>query len=170
MRGAIVVGTDGSETSRLAVEEAGAIARASGRQLVVLFVRHVSFAGVGVLATGGLSAGAVQDALDGDQALAEAQCIAILDPSGVRWRFEVGEGDPASELMRVATGLEADTIVVAGRRHGALGGPGSCLGLGAPAPPLVGRPACHPPEAHCIEHVQGGNGGIVVMTGTVASS
>ncbi|MGA7417666.1 MAG: universal stress protein [Acidimicrobiales bacterium] len=122
MRGPIVVGTDGSETSRLAVEEAGAIARASGHQLVVLFVRHVSFAGVGVLATGGLSAGAVQDALDGDQALAEAQCIAILDPTGVPWRFEVGEGDPASELMRVATGLEADTIVVAGRRHGALGG------------------------------------------------
>lgn len=122
MHGPIVVGTDGSETSRLAVEEAGSIAGASGQQLVVVFVRHIPFVGVGMLATGGLSAGALQDALDGDQALAEAQCIAVLDPAGVRWRFEAGEGDPACELMRIATDLEADTIVVAGRRHGALGG------------------------------------------------
>lgn len=122
MHGPIVVGTDGSDTSRLAVEEAGSIAKSSGKQLVVVFVRHVSFAGVGMLATGGLGAVAVQDSLDADQALAEAQCIAILDPAGVRWRFEAGVGDPACELMRVATDLEADTIVVAGRRHGALGG------------------------------------------------
>jgi nucleotide-binding universal stress UspA family protein len=122
MRGPIVVGTDGSETSRLAVEEAGSIARANRQSVVVLFVRRVPFAGIGMLATGGLSAGAVQDALNADESLAEAQSIAILDPTDVCWRFEVATGDPVGELMRVATGLEADTIVVAGRRHGALGG------------------------------------------------
>jgi nucleotide-binding universal stress UspA family protein len=122
VHGPIVVGTDGSETSRLAIEEAGSIAKASGRTVVVVFVRHVPFVGLSVFANGGLCLGAVQDALSGDEALAEAQSIALLDMAAVRWYFEVRTGDPAVELMRVATELDADTIVVAGRRHGAIGG------------------------------------------------
>ena len=96
------------------------------------------------------------------QALAEAQCIAILDPAGVRWRFEAGVGDPACELMRVATDLEADTIVVAGRRHGALGGFTHGSVSVRLLHRLVGRPARHPPEGRPVEQVQGRNGSVVV--------
>ncbi len=38
------------------------------------------------------------------------------------WQFEVRVGEPAAELMRAAEDVDADTIVVAGRHHGAIGG------------------------------------------------
>jgi nucleotide-binding universal stress UspA family protein len=40
----------------------------------------------------------------------------------VKWRFEVRTGEPAAELMSLATELGSEMIVVAGRRHSALGG------------------------------------------------
>jgi nucleotide-binding universal stress UspA family protein len=122
MRGPIVVGADGSDTSRLAIEEAASIAKGSGQMVAVVFVRHFPFTGLGVLGSAGLSAVVVQNALDAAQSLAEAQSIAILDLAHVRWRFEVRTGEPAGELMGLATELEAEMIVVAGRRHGAIGG------------------------------------------------
>ena len=121
MRGPIVVGADGSDNSRLAIEEAASIAKGSGQTVLVAFVRYVRLAGLGVPWTGALSVGVVEEMLTADESFAEAQSIAILDPVGVPWRFEVREGDPAHELMRLATEVGADTIVVAGRRHGAFG-------------------------------------------------
>jgi nucleotide-binding universal stress UspA family protein len=122
MRGPIVVGTDGSETSRLAIGEAATLARGSGSPIIVLFVRHAPLAGLGALSSGGQAVGVLAECQSSDQALAEAQSIAILEPMGLSWRFAVGSGDPASELIRVATESGSDTIVVAGRRHGAIGG------------------------------------------------
>jgi nucleotide-binding universal stress UspA family protein len=122
VRGPIVVGTDGSEVSRLALEEAASIATGSRQTVVVVFVRHAPLAALGVLATAGHGAGVLQEALNTDESLAEAQSIAILESASVCWRFEVRTGEPAAELMRVATEFDADTIVVAGRHHGALGG------------------------------------------------
>jgi nucleotide-binding universal stress UspA family protein len=122
VRGPIGGGVDGSEVSRLAVEEAASLATGSRQTVVVVFVRHAPLAALGVLATAGHGVGVLQDALNVDEALAEAQSIAILESACVCWRFEVRTGEPAAELMRVATEFDADTIVVAGRRHGALGG------------------------------------------------
>lgn len=121
MRGPIVVGADGSDNSRLAIEEAASIAKGNGQTVVVAFVRHVPLAGLGVPWTGGLSVGVVREVLSTDESFVEAQSIAILDSIAVHWRFEVREGEPASELMRLAIEFGAETIVVAGRRHGALG-------------------------------------------------
>jgi nucleotide-binding universal stress UspA family protein len=122
MHGPIVVGADGSDTSRLAIEEAASIARGSRQMVVVVFVRHAPFGAIGFVGGGGLSSVMVQDALDAGEALAEAQSIAILDPAQVKWRFEVRTGEPAAELMSLATELGSEMIVVAGRRHSALGG------------------------------------------------
>jgi nucleotide-binding universal stress UspA family protein len=122
VQGPIVVGTDGSETGRLAIEGAATIARGSGQQVVVVFVRHVPLAGLGMIGTGGLSTGAMQGVLNADEAIIEAQSIAILEAASIPWSLEVREGEPAAELMRVASELDAETIVVAGRRHGTLGG------------------------------------------------
>jgi nucleotide-binding universal stress UspA family protein len=121
MRGPIVAGTDGSDTSRLALIEAGSLAQQSGLDVVVVFVRYFRF-------SGGISAFAVgavpplQDALDSEQTLAYAQSVAILDTLRICWCFEVRAGQPAGELMHAAKAHGAETIVVAGRRHGAVGG------------------------------------------------
>lgn len=123
MRGPIVVGTDGSETSRLAIEEAATIAAGTGQSVRVVFVRHLALTGWSAMATGGQGVGAVQEALTADEVLAEAQAVAIMAGAvGVAWQFEVRVGEPAAELMRAAEDVDADTIVVAGRHHGAIGG------------------------------------------------
>ena len=121
MRGPIVAGSDGSENSRLAIEEAACVAKAGGQTVIVAFVRHMPLAGLGLPWTGSASLAALQEMLSTSEFLAEAQSIAILDSVGVPWRFEVREGEPARELMRLATEVGAETIVVAGRRHGAFG-------------------------------------------------
>jgi nucleotide-binding universal stress UspA family protein len=122
MRGPIVVGADGTETSRLAIEEAAGIASGSGQLVFVVFVRHVPFGAIGFVGGGGLSSVLAQEALDAGEALAEAESIAILDSARVPWRFEVRTGEPAAELMGLAEELGSEMIVVAGKRHSALGG------------------------------------------------
>ncbi len=121
MHGPIVAGSDGSDNSRYAVEEAACIANGTGQTVVVAFVRHMPLGGLGATWTGSSSVAAVEEMLSTSASLAEAQSIAILDSVGVPWRFEVREGEPARELMRLATEVGAETIVVAGRRHGAFG-------------------------------------------------
>jgi nucleotide-binding universal stress UspA family protein len=87
---------------------------------VVVFVRHTPFGGgVTVLAAGAVRP--LKDALDAEEAVAHAQSIAILDPIGVPWSFVVRSGEPAAELVHAAEEHGSGTIVVAGRRHGALG-------------------------------------------------
>lgn len=115
-----MAGTDGSEASRLAIREAGALAQQSGRSVVLVFVRESRYqATSSVLSVGALAP--LQECLDGEQTIAQAQGIAVLDALGVPWSFELRYGQPATELMKAATAHEAETIVVAGRRHGAIG-------------------------------------------------
>jgi nucleotide-binding universal stress UspA family protein len=122
MHGPLVVGTDGSETSRLAIEEAALLSKGTGRPVVLVFVRHPRLAGLSALGAGGIGVAVENEALNAEQCVAEAQGIAILDPVGADWKFEVRTGDPATELMRAARDCGATVIVVAGRRHGTLGG------------------------------------------------
>jgi len=122
VRGPIVVGANGSDLSRLAIEEATVIAKGTGLSLVVAFVRHLPLAGLGAIATSGMSVAVANEILDAEQAIVEAESIAIVGSTSVRWSLEVCTGEPATELMRIARELDADTIVVAGKRHGAIGG------------------------------------------------
>jgi nucleotide-binding universal stress UspA family protein len=120
MDGPIVAGADGSEASRRAIAEAGALAKQGGTAVLVVFVRHVRYGSTAsAFAVGAV--GPLQECVETDQTIAQAQAIAELDPLGIPWYFVVREGQPATELMKVATDHGADTIVVAGRRHGALG-------------------------------------------------
>ncbi len=119
MQGPIVVGADATENSRLAVNEAASIASATGQELVIVFVRRTPLAGLSVFApVGGKT---VEQALDQDQALAEAQVATLLGTSTVHWSFAAARGDPATELMRMAERTRAAMIVIAGRRHTAIG-------------------------------------------------
>jgi nucleotide-binding universal stress UspA family protein len=122
VRGPIVVGSDGSEISRLAIVEAGSIAGGTGQTVIVTFVRHIPLAGLCAVSAGSQGVHAMRETLDSSQALSEAQSIAILESTSVRWRFEVRTGEPVQELMRVAKECDADTIVVAGRRRGKFSG------------------------------------------------
>ena len=120
MRGPIVVGTDGSDASRHALFEAGALAKETGRRVVLVVVRRLKQQGTaGVFAPGAI--GPLQENLAAVQTLAQAQGIAVLDGLGVPWTFEVRCGQPAAELMKSATAHDAEIIVVAGRRRGTIG-------------------------------------------------
>jgi len=59
---------------------------------------------------------ALEDSLDSEQTLAYAQSVATLGPLKIQWNLKFA---PAIWRLK-AHG--ADTIVVAGRRHGAVGG------------------------------------------------
>jgi nucleotide-binding universal stress UspA family protein len=122
VNGPVIVGADGSDNSRLAIEGAACIAKGSGQSVVIVYVRRPPFVGMGAPLTGGMVAAPVEETMTGIESLVEAESVAILDSASVPWRFEVREGDPVTELMKVAVDCGSDTIVVAGRRHGALGG------------------------------------------------
>ena len=111
--GPIVVGTDGSDLSFLAVGEAGAIARRFNRHLIVVFVRRLRS-----MENANNDAAYLEDALDACEVIAQARVIAILDGLDVSWSFRVRSGRPAEELMKVATTSKATMIVIA--RHSAV--------------------------------------------------
>lgn len=119
-RGPIVVGTDGTEASRAAVAQAALVACASNRRVILVFARRSALLGaVGVFSPGALER--LYRAFDAEQTVAQAYGISELDPVGVNWTFETREGQPAVEIVRVATESEADTIVVGSRRQSAMG-------------------------------------------------
>jgi nucleotide-binding universal stress UspA family protein len=117
----IVVGTDGSESSRRAVARAAVLAQVHHSTVIVVFVRPTKHTGnASVFAIGALAY--LRDAIGASQTLAEAQGITELDSRGVDWKFIVREGQPAAQIMTVAQEYEADTIVVSGGCHSAIGG------------------------------------------------
>ncbi|HEY2562946.1 MAG TPA: hypothetical protein VGI44_04500, partial [Acidimicrobiales bacterium] len=58
---------------------------------------------------------------DSTETVIEAECIAILGSAHLNWQFEIRCGEPAAALMAVANEYRAETIVVSGRRHCAVG-------------------------------------------------
>jgi nucleotide-binding universal stress UspA family protein len=117
----IVVGASGSECSRFAIAGAASLAKATGQAVVVVFVRNLKWAGTILLAMADV--GLILDGWEYEAAIVEAQSIAILDPAGLPWRYEICSGDPAKELIRMGERCGASTIVVGGRRsYGLVGG------------------------------------------------
>lgn len=118
MSDTIVVGTDGSETARLAVDEAVRLAKALGAEvhIVSAFVplrAHVSGAPEG--------AAKVWQPLPDSQVeatLSEAQAAVRL--AGVTVHGHAAQGDPAHALLETADEVGATLIVVGSRgMHGA---------------------------------------------------
>jgi nucleotide-binding universal stress UspA family protein len=120
MSGSIVVGVDGTDMSRLALEKSATMAKADQVRVLAVYVRHVPMSGLNVWSVG--AGPAVREILDDMQVRAEAEAVMVLETAGVPWSFEVRRGEPSAELIRVAKENDAETIVVAGRQHGAIGG------------------------------------------------
>jgi len=114
----IVVGVDGSEESIQAVAFAGRIAKVTGAGLTVIYVRHIPVGYSGPPLVGPV-------ALERHYRLVERRVTRrvarVLTPLTVPWDLEVGSGDVAQEVQRVARERGADLIVVGTRRQGPIG-------------------------------------------------
>jgi nucleotide-binding universal stress UspA family protein len=108
---AIVVGTDGSETAKLAVGEATRLAKALDVELhLVSAYRPLRGAHV---------SGAPEGAAKVWQPLPDSQVESILEQAAagvrlqnVKYQTHMSEGDPGDALLAVAKQVDADMIVV----------------------------------------------------------
>ena len=108
----IVVGTDGSDRSGIAVREAVSLAKVSGAQLHAVNVVHPS---VGV---GFADSRAGQDQVNTMREEAEkirSQLIAIAEAEGVSVKVHNPGGDAAKALLGTAEEVSADLVVVGNR-------------------------------------------------------
>ena len=104
----LVVGVDGSTTSLRAGAYAAGLARRQGAHLVILYVARPG-------ALVGMAPGAAALAQETTDEIAEdlRRQVEELAPSlGLRYTFRVESGDPYTELVRVATEVSADGVVV----------------------------------------------------------
>ena len=117
----VVVGVDGSAESLDALEVAARLARQADAPVVALHVRHEgSLAAAGEIAAS--ADAAIVEALEEAEVVARTQVSGRLAGTGLDWRFDAAEGDPAGELIRHAVEHGAAAIVVGGRAHGLIGG------------------------------------------------
>jgi nucleotide-binding universal stress UspA family protein len=113
--GAIVVGTDGSETAKRGVTEATALAEALGAELHIVSA-YEPLRRATVDAPTGAKVWAVTDAEI--RAIAE-EAEAAARRRGVAVKAHALKGDPADALLRIAEQEKADLIVVGSRgMHG----------------------------------------------------
>jgi nucleotide-binding universal stress UspA family protein len=111
----IVVGIDGSDTSMRAGAYAAGLARRQHARLVVVYVTGVPAASR-LIAD---AAGAVEQAITESIEEMRRQVAEGARHTGVTTDFVAVRGDPYAELVRVATELRADAVVVgASRRFG----------------------------------------------------
>jgi nucleotide-binding universal stress UspA family protein len=107
----IVVGSDGSDTAKQAVDEAMRIAKALGAELHVVMSNH-SLRGAHVV---GAPQGAVPvygSMHDGLPAAVIDEAVAAARISGITAEGHVIDRDPADALLQVANEVGASTIVV----------------------------------------------------------
>jgi nucleotide-binding universal stress UspA family protein len=114
MPGSIVVGYDGSDGSRAALDEAARIARGLGLEVVIAF-------GYGVQPSGGETADHRRLLEERGEKLA-AEAMAHLAELGVRGSVAVVDERPAESLLRVAEEHGAEMIVVGTRGEGPVAG------------------------------------------------
>ena len=112
----IVVGYDDTESSKRALHRAAELARAFNASVVVTSVAPLL---VGAAAARGLSG---FDPADPPEAHREqlAHAAELLREQGVAASFELGAGDPASEILELADTWKADLIVVGARERSLL--------------------------------------------------
>lgn len=107
----IVVGSDGSDTAKQAVDEAMRIAKALGAELHVVMSNH-SLRGAHIV---GAPQGAVPvygSMHDGVPAAVIDEAVAAARISGITAEGHVIDRDPADALLEVANQVGASTIVV----------------------------------------------------------
>ena len=112
----IVIATDGSDASQLAIREGLEIAKEAGAAVTVVTARQpISFLGA-PYDQRELSRQLAHARAALDRAKAEAEAIGIEAP------YEIREGDPADEILRIAADRQADLVVLGSRGLGAIRG------------------------------------------------
>jgi nucleotide-binding universal stress UspA family protein len=113
----IVVGTDGSPSAERAVDRAGELAGALGVPLHVVNSYSVASSAGWMAAAGGIATGEVYSDEDARSAAEEivARARQRLGEIGIDVRTHVCDIDPAEALMTIATGENAQMIVVGNR-------------------------------------------------------
>jgi nucleotide-binding universal stress UspA family protein len=108
----IVVGYDGSETAKRALERAAELASKYGASVTAVSAVHV-------LHSAGRTAGArdPEEVAERRQELAEAE--AFLAEKGIKANLVEGHGDPAEVIVDAAKEVGADLIVIGTRGLGA---------------------------------------------------
>ena len=113
MSEAIVVGTDGSETAKRAVEEAVRLAKALQAQVHLVSGFRPTNARVTGAPTGAAKVWQPLPDSKVDALMQEAEAAVRL--AGVKVKTHVVRGDPAAALLHVAEDVKASTIVVGNR-------------------------------------------------------
>lgn len=113
MSEAIVVGTDGSETAKRAVEEAVRLAKALQAQVHLVSGFRPTHARVTGAPTGAAKVWQPLPDSKVDALMQEAEAAVRL--AGVKVKTHVVRGDPADALLSVAEDVKASTIVVGNR-------------------------------------------------------
>lgn len=104
----LVVGVDGSTTSLRAGAYAAGLARRQRAHLVIVYVAHPS--SLVEMAPGGAAAARqLTDEIANDL---RRQVEELAPTLGISYTFRVQSGDPYNELVRVATEVSADGVVV----------------------------------------------------------
>jgi len=114
----IVVGTDGSDTAKVAVAHAMELARVGGATLHIVHAWDVSL-GMAAMAAGSGGPVVDLDRLDADVADNGAALLAAAasecENAGVKVESHLVRSDPADALLGVATNVGADLLVVGNR-------------------------------------------------------
>ncbi|MEV8515331.1 universal stress protein [Dactylosporangium sp. NPDC051484] len=104
----IVVGVDGSDTSMRAGAYAAGLARRQRARLVVVYVTGAPAASRLVAEAAGAVEQAINESIEDMRRQVEQGAL----ETGVATDFIAVRGDPYGELIRVATDLRADAVVV----------------------------------------------------------
>jgi nucleotide-binding universal stress UspA family protein len=133
----LVVGTDGSDIARAAIETAVELAKELNASITAAYVHGAPSPIFGEPYSKNWL---TQELAHGATALAEARELAA--EAGVEVHAELLDGDPAEQLLRLAEAEEADLIVIGARRSDglradALGGVSRAVIRDADCPVLV---------------------------------
>ena len=115
----IVVGVDGSEDSIRAVAFAGRLATETGAGLTVVYVRHIPTGYYGPPLE--VESPELERHYRHVERRVARRVVEALMPLTVPWDLEVGKGNVADEVQRVAHERGADLIVVGTRGQGPIG-------------------------------------------------
>ena len=106
----IVVGLDGSEQARAALDWAIRLARTAGAEVIAVYAARPVYPNAGALSKPG------PDSLA--RAKFRTEWCKALPKAGVRYQTFVEEGRPASVITGIADRVDADVIVVGRRGRG----------------------------------------------------
>jgi nucleotide-binding universal stress UspA family protein len=113
----LLIATDGSKASRAAVEEGIELARELDARVLFVYVRAFP---PGLLGEPFYQRKLSHEAAEARDAVRSAMCVAEEHDVDADW--EVLEGEPADEILRLASEREADLIVIGSRGLGAVAG------------------------------------------------